>query len=196
MPVRPRRNLPRWLFTGIAAASAALCLFCAALWVRGRFVSDVWASHLHTAPAATIDSHSVEAAGGWVYSVKSTMLLPPGTVPHSQPPLDSTWIYAAGPPGQGPGLPPGATGVLFVAYRTRGGPSVGDPRAFHVGNYAVVGVRLAGLIVLASLVPAVWAFLFIRRRRARKVGCCRTCGYDLRASPERCPECGSPAPAG
>jgi len=56
----------------------------------------------------------------------------------------------------------------------------------HLPYWALVPAFLgAGL-------PSVRAFI-ARRRRLRRLaaGCCRSCGYDLRATPDRCPECGT-----
>ena len=48
-----------------------------------------------------------------------------------------------------------------------------------------------GMLVAAfGLLPAVRTAVRIRHRRRHAPGHCRRCGYDLRASPERCPECG------
>ena len=56
---------------------------------------------------------------------------------------------------------------------------------------AVMFPHWAGALVF-SVLPAIAGVRWLRRRRRRvaELGLCRVCGYDLRATPERCPECG------
>jgi hypothetical protein len=69
-------------------------------------------------------------------------------------------------------------------------PSDG-PRSYSHSYAHVPYWALIPAFLIAGL-PAVRAFI-AGRRRARRLaaGCCPSCGYDVRATPERCPECGA-----
>ena len=53
---------------------------------------------------------------------------------------------------------------------------------------------LAAPLIILALIGALWLRRRGRARRRRAPGTCRVCGYDLCATPERCPECGTEAP--
>jgi hypothetical protein len=57
-----------------------------------------------------------------------------------------------------------------------------------------LSVPCAYVAITTGALPALWFRRDHHQRRAARrssANCCTTCGYDLRASPGRCPECGA-----
>jgi hypothetical protein len=98
----------------------------------------------------------------------------------------------------------------FIAFlqRERGGYRDNDPAdavwahaGFRYIRQTAAGLRrwnvvlpYWAIVALASVLPA--ASLARRLTRAPVApGVCSLCGYDLRASRDRCPECGTPIPS-
>jgi ribosomal protein S27AE len=71
--------------------------------------------------------------------------------------------------------------------------SNGDARWMALRGWKLI-VPMGYQMGLAAVSPVGWLFArwMARRRRVVRVraGLCARCGYDLRASEERCPECG------
>jgi hypothetical protein len=62
------------------------------------------------------------------------------------------------------------------------------------GNRWTVHVPAWVLAAFSAILPSVWIWRAVRLRSRPRAGHCLRCGYDLRATPDRCPECGTEVP--
>lgn len=173
------------LFTILSALSLVLCVAVCVLWVRSYLVSEQF---------RWVERKDDEAYTAYDRNV----LLGRGLLHYGE------WIYPSGDPSYAGRLERQLRATRMAPY-VRSGPysSFWNNRGtlgFIMEERYQGALRVAvpfWFIALCFAVPALPTVLPIARRvrnaRRRRSGSCRTCGYDLRASPERCPECGTAA---
>jgi len=60
------------------------------------------------------------------------------------------------------------------------------------GSTSIKGIAMPAALptLVLAILPGLWVGRAIRKLRRHKIGLCPNCGYDIRATPQRCPECG------
>jgi 4-amino-4-deoxy-L-arabinose transferase-like glycosyltransferase len=159
------KRLRRWLFNSTAAISLLLCVATAGLWVRSYFVQP--------SPAEYSDIWSFDAGNGndgyaAIYKGLFTLV----------------YIDAKAGPARWFEMFTFTTAVFSLDHHY----GCDGWNAFYY--YTAVDIRLWLICALSAGIP----ILHIAQKfasRSVSPGHCFACGYDLRATPDRCPECGT-----
>jgi len=175
--------------------SLVLCVMGIVFWVRGHFYKDMvdWRDSWQVARAdGRMDYHSRQTVvwsgiGEFRFSTQHNFSVegPVKIVEHG--PGAQLFFYSGPPSWKGP-----SKQARYVVDRW--GFRVGEinqPAARGWVHVTGIAVPPWGWVVFFGLLPAVRGILALRRKRVKDGDWCRTCGYDLRESKERCPECGT-----
>jgi len=141
------------------------------MWGRSRFVDDWY-----------------NGANGmgvrWsLFSLPGQLIYYRGWEINSQSPPFLTWN--SGPSGTHAwGRRDTTWGFLWDEDATAGG------RGSMYSRMLIIAVPYWSIALVSAVLPAIAVRRWVQARRHRRVGVCSACGYDLRATPDRCPECG------
>jgi hypothetical protein len=170
------RRLGRWLNRLLLGLSGVVCLFTISILIRVNWVADqfAWSSPKYIV-GVSYDRYVIYFYSGTRFMRNADGI---GWVHHSDypsvRPLDRMEFYPDDNEGMWHAIAWGADYQGFVLKTWR---------LFTV-SLLVLLRRPLGLLELHMRRIG-------RKRRARQKGLCHVCGYDLRATPDRCPECGT-----
>jgi hypothetical protein len=187
-------RIVRRLFGIVTIASSVLWVAVVASWVAGHDCMDEWAAvYVRAVPSFSVieSAVSITSCQGELrleWSRTETGVLP-GT---RRPPFATP----------GGGLPPGHFHWVHNLHLQGIAPVWWsntfwiEPPAPHAGlayrdRRAAIRFPYWVAAIATATIPLAWTAS--RLRPHRPPGRCRRCGYDLRASPQRCPECGAVA---
>jgi hypothetical protein len=167
-----------------------------------EYVTETPAAH-RTAGRKIVSVSGVFRLESWVLDYPQEVEIAPGQwafgrPPPQQRPRKSRFEAHTAPPGQLPYVGPGVrtNGFYFLGLAwgrqvTEGPIDFGTPMWLMPTWYLYLPCWFP--MVVAAFLPGLWLRGYSRRRlrhKRKRLGLCPSCGYDLRGSPDRCPECG------
>ena len=186
--------MKRRFFNALSVLSFVMCAVTLAIWIRSALRYDslgyAWISHGGLRRSSlSIDSQAGRLSFYWIsFSLirTPTEATDPIGWTHSSEARPSSPILHA------PYYPTCFSGSFTAFHRRRESTTVGGaPGTFDDAGCEVPAWALAAMFAALPLYKSI-AWL---RRRSRGGQHCAVCGYDLRATPGRCPECGTVPPA-
>jgi hypothetical protein len=181
------RRIYRILRAGIAIVSLLLFQVVVVLWIRSYFIADRFYQY------STYDlqnrSHrpifEVQIGKGGISFCRDVWTGPIGSLDGLQ---SQALIHRKGPP-QYPDLRfrPSDPPIMGFQFRHFTGSIPAGPTG-KIFAFMLPLWSLSLLFLLLALPEVLYRYR--RYQRTRHPHLCRNCGYDLRASPDRCPECG------
>ena len=193
-------RLSHWLSNFAAAVSLIVCIATVVLWIRSLSTADTWSWH---SSGTNVNQQGVVSTAGCVYfsSVPLPSMGPhPSLIDGSSPP-SAPMLIARSPLEHYASAtlpitsPYGASGPAVVSYEGLGFAATFDTAAMGLKRILFVLIPYWSVTAGSTLIPTVWMWRHLFHLRDRRLGLCQVCGYDLRATPDRCPECGT-APSG
>ena len=199
--------MARRLLTLLSALSLLLCVAAAVVWVRSYFVGEalIWNGVRREAGKSqeVLWSVNVWSAQGGVGVYHDQLWMPAGFYARADTfdwARDRMRVYPYVPiPQLQRGRYVQGLGVTLFEWRgeqTWPTMDLASPAASNPARERVLILPYWLPVLLTALLPA-WAALHWRRARRTasrlRGGLCPQCGYDLRATPGRCPECGAAA---